>query len=49
MGCEVSDQQTVIPEWVATMVGRLTLENEALRLALAQQAPPPSADDQPEP
>jgi hypothetical protein len=27
---------TEIPEWVATMVGRLVLENEALRRVLAE-------------
>jgi hypothetical protein len=37
-----------VPEWIATMVGRLVLENEALRRALAEaEAPPqpPLADD----
>jgi hypothetical protein len=31
---------TELPEWLATMVGRLVIENEALRRALAEtQAP----------
>lgn len=25
-----------LPEWIATLIGRLTLENEALRQALAE-------------
>lgn len=29
-----------IPEWLATLVGRLVLENEALRRALAEATPP---------
>jgi hypothetical protein len=29
-------QPTPLPEWIATMVGRLVLENEALRQALAE-------------
>lgn len=35
-------EPTSIPEWIATLVGRLVLENEAMRqaLAAAQQAAP---------
>lgn len=33
---------TELPEWIATFIGRLTLENEMLRQALTemQKAPP---------
>lgn len=31
-------QLQVLPEWIATLVGRLVLENEAMRQALAAQA-----------
>lgn len=35
-----------IPEWIVNLVGRLTLENEALRrdLALQTQSKPPAAE-----
>lgn len=33
---------TEIPEWMATLVGRLILENEALRRALAEVQPVPN-------
>jgi len=40
----VSEPVPVIPEWVATIVGRLVLENEAMRQALAvQPAPTPAS------
>lgn len=39
------EQPQVIPEWVATLVGRLVLENEAMRQALAAQPPPAPLDD----
>lgn len=32
---------TEIPEWVAALVGRLMLENELLRRALAETLPAP--------
>ena len=38
-----------IPEWICTMVGRLTLENEALRQALAAAAQPATNGHVPEP
>lgn len=40
----MSGQDVTLPEWLATLVGRLTIENEALRQQLieqAQQVPPP--------
>lgn len=36
-----------LPEWVATLIGRLTLENEAMRRMLAE-AETPRASDLPE-
>ncbi len=30
-------EPTPLPEWIATLVGRLVLENEAMRQALAAQ------------
>lgn len=38
-----------IPDWVLALVGRLTLENEALRQALAQQSLPVTNGHVPEP
>lgn len=38
---------TEVPEWIATLVGRLVMENEAMRRALAEAPPtsaPPSVD-----
>jgi hypothetical protein len=29
-------EQVTVPDWILTLVGRLTLENEGLRLALAE-------------
>lgn len=39
-----------IPEWVVTLVGRLTIENEHLRRAVEEITPPPeqSAPDTPD-
>lgn len=37
-------EPTALPEWIATLVGRLLLENEALRRALSEpQASPPES------
>lgn len=41
----MSEPQTVVPEWLATLVGRLVIENEAMRLALAQLQPQPTQPD----
>jgi hypothetical protein len=38
-------EPTQLPEWVATVVGRLVLENEMLRRAVAEVAPTPRADE----
>lgn len=40
-----------IPEWIATLVGRLVLENEALRRALAEvaRAAPAGGPEEPAP
>lgn len=35
-------EPVALPEWVAALVGRLVLENEALRLTLAEARRPPS-------
>lgn len=45
----MDQQPTTIPEWVATLVGRLALENEAMRLALAAQQAAPAEAEQGEP
>lgn len=33
-----------LPDWIATLVGRLVLENEALRQALNTPAPAPAPE-----
>jgi hypothetical protein len=38
---------TELPEWVATLVGTLVLENHAMRRALAEAAPKPPAEPSP--
>lgn len=38
-----------LPEWIATLIGRLVLENEALRRALAEAAQTTPAEASPEP
>ena len=38
-----------IPEWIVTLVGRLSLENEALRRELAKHAEPTANGQVPEP
>jgi hypothetical protein len=38
--------QALIPEWVATLIGRLTLENEAMRRVLAEANKPESQERQ---
>ena len=37
----MSDQPLTVPEWVCTLVGRLVLDNEALR----RQIPAPPASE----
>jgi len=37
-----------IPEWIATLIGRLVLENEALRRALAEAARMAPAEPEPD-
>lgn len=37
-----------VPEWLVLLVGRLTIENEALRHGM-NTAPPPADDDPAEP
>jgi hypothetical protein len=40
-------QPMMVPEWVCTLVGRLVLDNEALRREMEQALPPPDdADDE---
>lgn len=34
------NEPIALPEWVAALVGRLVLENEALRLALSEARKP---------
>jgi hypothetical protein len=41
----MNDQPQVIPAWLVALVGRLVIENEALRDRLANPTPP----DPPEP
>jgi hypothetical protein len=36
--------QTLVPEWVATLIGRLMLENEAMRRMLAERQPEENSD-----
>lgn len=44
----MSDEQHIpLPEWIATLVGRLMLENEALRRALAEAQAEKQAEAQP--
>lgn len=40
-------EPATIPEWVATLVGSLVLENTALRRSLAQPAPAPVPTTEP--
>lgn len=40
----MDDQPLTVPEWVCTLVGRLVLDNEALR----RQVPPPPQEPEPE-
>lgn len=36
----MEDQPLTVPEWVCTLVGRLVLDNEALRRQIPPTAPP---------
>jgi hypothetical protein len=40
----MEDQPLTVPEWVCTLVGRLVLDNEALRRALPSAPAKPDMD-----